>query len=160
VGVKISVTDIEDAFGRLSYGVYVVTARRGEKLNGLTAAWVCRTSQTPPMVMVSVAPSRYTHGLIEESGAFTVNVLAEGQGELGKAFGFTSGADVDKFAEVEYDLSETGCPIISGVSAYLDCRLAGSFETGDHTVFAGEVVDAGIDASKKPLVFDRSYFFG
>src|SRR5512135_3067751 len=102
----------EVAFAALVHGVYVVTTRLGEKINGMTAAWVSQVSMNPLLVMVSIAPPRYTHGLIMESGVFAVNVLTAGQADLGKRFGYKSGRKVDKFAGLEWTTAKTGAPIL------------------------------------------------
>ncbi len=81
----------EAAFTALVHGVYVVTTRVGDKVNGMTAAWVSQVSLKPLLVMVSIAPARYSHTLIQESGVFAINVLASDQAELAKRFGFKSG---------------------------------------------------------------------
>jgi len=134
-------------------GVTIVTAFRGDEVNGLTAAWVSQVSQKPPMVMVSVAPPRYTHDMIRESGCFAVNILGESGMELAKLFGFKSGKQVNKFENVEYERKSTGAPIIKDAVAYLDCRVDSEATAGDHTVFFGEVVDAGIRSDEEPMVY-------
>ena len=74
----------EVAFAALVHGVYVVTTRVGEKINGMTAAWVSQVSLKPLLVMVSIAPPRYTHTLIKESGIFAINVLDPRPGGTGQ----------------------------------------------------------------------------
>ena len=92
----------EIAFDALVHGVYVVTTRLEDVVNGMTAAWVSQVSLKPLLVMVSIAPSRYSHDLIKKSGIFAVNVLDRDQADLGKRFGFKSGRQVDKFAGLEW----------------------------------------------------------
>ncbi len=150
----------EIAFTVLSHGVYVVTTRAGEKINGMTAAWVSQVSLNPLLVMVSIAPPRYTHTLIEESGIFAINVLSLDQVELAKRFGYKSGRKIDKFAGLEILTAETGAPILPQAYAYLDLKLAHTFTAGDHTLFVGEVVDAKIlHPQGQPLIFKKSDFF-
>lgn len=147
------------AFGKFTYGVYVVGARRGGRANALTCAWVMRVSHRPPLVAVAVGKTRFSHDLIAGAGAFSVNVLAEDQLELARHFGTKSGRDVDKFAGVPYRTATTGSPILEGVAAWLDCRLVGSFPAGDHTVFVGEVVEAWA-GGKRPLRYDPRDYWG
>ncbi|HIE09743.1 MAG TPA: flavin reductase [Armatimonadetes bacterium] len=149
----------EEAFRKFTYGVYVVGAKDKGRVNALTCAWVMRVSFSPPMVAVAVGKTRYTHDMIKNSGAFSVNVLAEDQVELGRHFGLKSGREVDKFANIPYREGRTGSPIIEGVSAWLDCRLVHAYDAGDHTIFVGEVVDAGV-SEKKALVFDPRDYWG
>jgi len=150
---------VDRAFGKFTYGVYVVGAKHAGRVNALTCAWVMRVSFSPPMVAVAVGKTRYTHDMIKGSGAFSVNVLAEDQVELGRHFGLKSGRQVDKFADVPYKEGVTGSPILEGVAAWLDCRLVHSYDAGDHTIFVGEVVDAGT-SRKKPLIFDPKDYWG
>jgi flavin reductase (DIM6/NTAB) family NADH-FMN oxidoreductase RutF len=150
----------EVAFAALVHGVYVVTTKAGDKVNGMTASWVSQVSLKPLLVMVSIAPPRYTHDLIEESGIFALNVLTPAQVDLGKRFGYKSGRKVNKFAGLEWTAAATGAPILPQAYAYLDCKLVDTFTAGDHTLFVGEVVDAKIlHPQAQPLVFKKSDFF-
>jgi flavin reductase (DIM6/NTAB) family NADH-FMN oxidoreductase RutF len=107
--------------------------------------WTMRTSATPPMVAISMAPSRFTHGLIEGAGAF---VLAYPGRELAQATatcGSRSGRDVDKFAETgvtTLPARQVPAPIVAECVANLECRVVDRFTTGDHSIFVGEVVAA------------------
>jgi flavin reductase (DIM6/NTAB) family NADH-FMN oxidoreductase RutF len=150
----------EVAFTALVHGVYVVTTRLGEKINGMTAAWVSQVSLNPLLVMVSIAPPRYSHTLIKESGIFAINVLTSEQSELAKRFGYKSGRKVDKFAGLDYVTAATGAPILPQAHAYLDLKLVHTYAAGDHTLFVGEVVAAKIlHPQSHPLVFKKSDFF-
>jgi flavin reductase (DIM6/NTAB) family NADH-FMN oxidoreductase RutF len=150
----------EVAFNALVHGVYVVTTRLGEKVNGMTAAWISQVSLHPLLVMVSIAPPRYSHTLIKESGILAINVLTGEQAELGKRFGYKSGRKIDKFAGLDYTTAVTGAPILPQAYAYLDLKLVHTFTAGDHTLFVGEVVAAKIlHPQSHPLVFKKSDFF-
>lgn len=150
----------EVAFAALVNGVYVVTTRVGDKVNGMTAAWVSQVSLNPLLVMVSIAPPRYSHDLIKESGVMAVNVLTSEQVELGKRFGYKSGRKVDKFAGLEWITGATGAPILPQAYAYLDLKLVATYPAGDHTLFVGEVAEAKIlHPQAQPLVFKKSDFF-
>ena len=150
----------EVAFAALVHGIYVVTTRLGEKINGMTAAWVSQVSLKPLLVMVSIAPPRYSHDLIKESGVLAVNVLTTEQVELGKRFGYKSGRKVDKCAGLEWLTAATGAPILPQAYAYLDLKLVSTYPAGDHTLFVGEVVAAKIlHPQAQPLVFKKTDFF-
>ena len=147
-------------FSAVVHGVYVVTTRAGERVNGMTAAWVSQVSIKPPLVMVSIAPPRYSHGLIKESRIFALNILTDAQVDLGKRFGYKSGRKVDKFAGLDYTTAATGAPVLPQAYAYLDCKLVDTFPAGDHDLFVGEVVDGKIlHPDARPLVFKSSDFF-
>jgi flavin reductase (DIM6/NTAB) family NADH-FMN oxidoreductase RutF len=148
------------AFTALVHGVYVITTASGTRVNGMTASWVSQVSLNPLLLMVSIAPSRYSHDLIKESEVFAVNVLTADQIDLGKRFGFASGRRVDKFAGLEFITAATGSPILPQAYAYFDARLVCTFPAGDHTLFVGEVVAAKIlHPEIQPLVFSKKDFF-
>lgn len=141
-------------------GVSIITSFRGDKVNGLAAAWVSQVSQKPPMVMVSVAPPRYTHDMIVESGCFAVNILGESQVELGRHFGLKSGKQIDKFEGIEFERKSTGAPIMKDAIAYMDCKVDSSHTAGDHTIFVGEIIDAEIRSEEPPLIYRTKDYWG
>lgn len=152
--------DIEKAMRLITSGVYVVTTRLDSRINGLTVAWLSRASFSPPLISVSIGKTRFTHDLIKKSQVLAVNVLAEGQEELARHFGFRSGREIDKFAGLEIRTAITGSPILQDVVAYLDCRVVGEIEAGDHTIFVAEAVEGAADDRLKPLVYRRESYFG
>jgi len=142
-------------------GVYVVTVKAGERLNGMTATWVAQVSHRPTLVAVAIAPQRYTHSLIKEAGMFCLNTLPEGKYDLARHFGFKSGRNVDKLQEIPYTHAKNGSPVLQGALAYLECKVEGEFEAGDHTVFLGSVIDgAELDKKANPMIFRWNDFFG
>jgi flavin reductase (DIM6/NTAB) family NADH-FMN oxidoreductase RutF len=152
-------SSLEKAFRKIFNGVFVITTKNGEKVNGMTAAWVSRASFKPPLLSVSIGKARYSHDLIKESGVFAVNVLSEKQIAVGKHFGFKSGRKTDKFEDMEYETRKTGSPILPDTSGYLDCRVVSTCDAGDHTIFLGEVIDAEVYEDNDPLLFKHGDFF-
>jgi flavin reductase (DIM6/NTAB) family NADH-FMN oxidoreductase RutF len=152
--------EIDETFRKITNGVYIITTKCGNKVNGMTAAWVTRVSFKPPLVLVSIGKTRFSHELIKKSKVFAVNILKEGQIEIGKHFGFRSGKKVDKFATIPYETKLTGSPILKEIAGYLDCKVISSYEAGDHTIFLGEVIDAWADKKVKSLVYRKEDFFG
>ncbi len=141
-------------------GVYIITVRSGERINGMTAAWVTQVSFKPKLVVVSIAPARYTHSLIQEAGFFCINTLSKDHVELAKRFGFVSGRKEDKFKGINYTNALKGSPILEGASAYVECEVVSSVDAGDHTLFIGQVVDAAIlKEDAEPLIFKWKDFF-
>ncbi len=129
-------------FQNITHGVYVVGAAYAGRRNAFTAAWVMQTSFDPPMLALSISPAHSSYGLIKESGAFTVNVLAQGQLELARHFGQSS--RVDKLAGIPWRASPRGAPILEDAPAWFEGRLAGECEAGDHRIILGRVTDGGI----------------
>ena len=142
-------------------GVYVVTVKAGEKINGMTAAWVTQVSFKPVLVAVSIAPQRYTYSLIKEAGMFCLNALPAGALDLAKHFGFKSGRKTDKLKEIPHTYAKNGSPVLKEAYAYLECKVEDELETGDHTLFVGSIVDGKeLDSNAAPLIFRWSDFFG
>lgn len=149
----------EKAFRKILNGVFVVTTKKGDKVNGMTAVWVARSSFTPPMLSISIGKTRYSHDLIKEGGVFALNILSEKQVAQGKHFGFKSGKNTDKLKDVEYTTGTTGSPILKGIAGYFDCKVVNSCDAGDHTIFVGEVLHAEAYEDKLPLLYKQKDFF-
>ena len=86
------------ALHAISYGLYVVAAHKGDKINGQIANTVFQITSKPPTLGVSINKENYTHEFIKESRSFTVNVLDKETGMvfIGR-FGFKCGRDIEKF---------------------------------------------------------------
>ena len=142
-------------------GVWIVTVRNGEIINGMTAAWATQVSFKPSLVAVSIAPPRYTHGLIKESGYFCLNLLSEDQKKLADLFGFKSGRKVNKFKGLDIMNALKGSPVLKDAVAYVECEVKDVVTAGDHDLFIGEVVDAAeLRKDAKPMIFRWEDFFG
>jgi flavin reductase (DIM6/NTAB) family NADH-FMN oxidoreductase RutF len=144
----------------ITHGVYIITARTKEKINGMTAAWVSQASLQPLMLMVSIAPARYTHGIIKESGYFAINTLSEGREDLAKHFGFKTGRKFDKFKDISYLNAPNGSPVLKEALAFFECKVIDIFKAGDHSLFVGNVVEAKLlKSNEKPLIFNWEDYF-
>ena len=84
----------------ISHGVYIVTVRTKEKINGMTAAWISQVSFNPLLLMASIGLTKFSHDLIKESGYFAINTLDEDMQNYAAVFGFKSGRKADKFQGV------------------------------------------------------------
>jgi uncharacterized repeat protein (TIGR04076 family) len=149
------VTLIDRVFDQMVRGVVVITTRFGEKLNGMSACWVNRSADQPFLVMASIWKENFSHDLIKEGGLFAVHILRNDQVDVARHFGKQSGRKVDKFARIPYRIGKTGSPILADCLAYLDCRVVRAMESGDHTIFVGEVQDADFVIRGEPLFFQR-----
>ena len=142
-------------------GVSVITVRSGDKINGMTAAWVTQVSFKPAMIAVSIAPQRYTHGLIKKSGYFCINALSVKSIDVAKHFGFKSGYKTDKFKGMRYTDALKRSPVLESAYAYVECEVVHVYEAGDHTLFIGSVIDsAELREDANPLIFRWNDFFG
>ena len=91
----------------ISHGVYIITVRTKEKVNGMTAAWVSQVSFKPLLLMVSIAPERFTHDLIKESGYFGINTLDEELQNYAATFGLRSGRKQTSFRGFHFPTAPT-----------------------------------------------------
>ena len=132
------------AFYALSYGVYIISTKDGDRNVGCVANSVMQITSSPATLAVSMNRDNYTHSCIEKTGKFAVNILGEQSSPslIGK-FGFSSSRDTDKYDKVSFEEKE-GIPVLHDSCAYAVCRVIDRMETSTHTVFLGEVEDAGV----------------
>ena len=146
--------------GRFATGVTIVTTRLGGELHGMTANAVTAVSLEPPLVLVCIDRSADSHDIIDASGLFALNILGRGQYGLSQHFAVKEGLAAHRLDGVPHHARATGAPIIDGSLAYVDCRIVGRYPGGDHTIFVGEVVDAGRLDGGDPLVFYEGRYGG
>lgn len=133
-------------------GVTIVTMRSGDWLHGLTVSGFLSVSPEPPLVLVSIGQELQSHAVMKKSGAFAVNFLGEDQRDLSDRFAGRLG-DVERFENVPHRTEATGAPILDECLAWLDCRVVASHAVGDHTLYIGEVVAAGVREHARPLLY-------
>ncbi len=132
------------AIYKLSYGLFVLTAKEGEKDNGCIINTAIQAASTPNQLSICVNKANYTHDMIQRTGEFTVSVLAQdAEYELFRHFGFQSGREVDKFEKYTRCLrGKSGiCYITEGTNAYISVKVNKTEDLGSHTMFIGEITD-------------------
>lgn len=142
------------AMFQLSYGLFVLSAKNGQKANACIVNTVQQVTTTPNRITVAVNKGNYTHDLILETGEFNVSILSEETPfEVFQRFGFQSGRDTDKFADCDYyTKSENGLVYLSKyANAYISAKVAATYDLGTHTLFIADVTDAEV-LSKVPSV--------
>ncbi len=147
-------TRFRDVLGYFATGVTVVTAIEDAGPVGFTCQAFTSLSLDPPMVALAAAKTSTSWPRIAEAGWFCVNILADDQDGLCRAFA-VSGSD--KFRGVEWSPGTNGVPRLDGVIAYVDCELIAIHDAGDHELVTGKVVDLGTGPGK-PLLFYRGEF--
>ena len=132
----------------LSYGLFVLSARRGEKDNGCITNTAIQVTVEPNRIALAVNKANYTHDMVMETGEFTLSVLSEeAKFDLFQRFGFQSGRDVDKFAGFEGHTARDGAGVryvTLGTSAWLSCRVVSATDLGTHTLFLADVEDGDV----------------
>jgi flavorubredoxin/flavin reductase (DIM6/NTAB) family NADH-FMN oxidoreductase RutF len=133
-------TDLDRALGRLSGGLYILTARKGEIASAMLASWVTQASLSPLGVAIAVAKDRAIEALLHTGDRFVLSVLEEDNYQpLMRHFlkRFPPGAD--RFAGVKtYDASN-GSPILADALAYMECEVTSRMDCGDHWVIYSSV---------------------
>lgn len=143
------------ALHSISYGLYVVSSIKGDKINGQIANTVFQITSEPPTVAVSINKNNLTHEYIKESKVFSVSVLCEDTPiSLVGHFGFKSGRELDKFKDIPYLIGETGTPVLKdNCIAYLEVKVTGQIDAGTHTIFIGDLVNAEVINDKSPMTY-------
>ena len=132
----------------LSYGLFVLTARQGEKDNGCIINTGMQVTTDPNRIIITVNKKNYTHDMVLATGKFALSVLSEqADFSLFQRFGFQSGRDTDKFAGFEGNIrrGEDGLYYVTqGTSARLSCQVVSTLDLGTHTLFLADVVEGEV----------------
>lgn len=130
----------EQAVGRLVGSLCIVTTKQGELSGAMLADWVSQATFTPPGLTVAVAKERAIELLMHNGGKFVLNILEEGKHiGLMKHFLKPFGPGEDRFAGVNMEEAQNGCPILTDSLAYLECTVENRMECGDHWLVYGVV---------------------
>lgn len=137
--------------GNLLYPLPVIMAsccREGERPNIITLAWAGTVCSAPPMVSVSVRKERYSHGIIQETGEFVINLVTKDLTFATDYCGVRSGRDVDKFKEMKLTplpSRQIRAPGIGESPVNLECRVRQVLELGSHDMFVAEIVGVTVE---------------
>lgn len=128
--------------------VMVSCADREGKPNIITIAWAGTVCTNPPMVSISVRPTRYSYDMIRETGEFVINLVTEPLTRACDYCGVVSGRDVDKFAKTgltPVPVEGVSVPGIAESPVSIACRVVEERALGSHTMFLAEVVGVTAD---------------
>lgn len=147
--------DLRRALGTFATGVTVVTTVDGDGTpRGFTANSFTSVSLEPPLILVCLAKSAASCPVFAAAQSYAVNILCEDQKDVSAVF---SSRTEDRFAAVDWSTRTTGCPILDGVVAWLDCRMHQIIDAGDHYILIGRIVDYDYAASS-PLGYCRGAY--
>lgn len=133
------------ALRMISHGLYLLSVEHQGRLNASTISWLSQASFQPPLVMVAVKANTQTHAMVEESGRFAINLLAEGQTDMAQTFFKHAEHEGDRLSGYAFQPGPvTGAPLFEAAPAWFECRVTARIKGGDHTVFVAEVVEAGV----------------
>ena len=144
------------ALHKLRYGLYVVSSRKDDRLNGLIANGITQVSAVPANFVVSINKENLTYEFIKASKVLSIAVLSkEAPLEFIGRFGFKSGRDIDKFEGINYKVGKTGAPIVlDNALAYVEANVINEADLGTHTIFIAQMVDTAIIKEGEPMTYE------
>jgi flavin reductase (DIM6/NTAB) family NADH-FMN oxidoreductase RutF len=135
--------------------VLVSCRSRDGRNNALVVVYACNCSYDPPMIMVGIVPSRYSHAIVKETGVFVANIVPESMRDAFNYLGSRSGRDEDKLAKLGARLGEgvrVNAPILLDCPVSIECTVVNTIVTGSHEMFIGKIEYVHADSS---LVDDK-----
>lgn len=139
----------------LSYGVFMLGTRAGERKNGCITNTCIQVANSPTRVAISVLNSNYSCDLLKEGGVFSLSMLDQtATFETISHFGFQSGRDVDKLKDKGLPEDVNGVPYLKEqCCAVISCKVISMQDLGSHTLFVAEVVDGEVLSDVPPLTY-------
>jgi ferric-chelate reductase [NAD(P)H] len=145
-----------NAFLKVTYGLYIVSSKSNDRLNGFISNSVFQVTAEPNKFAVCCHKNNFTASLIKESNVFSVSVLQkETKPRLIGLFGYKSGRDVNKYESVNYIFGKTGAPVVvDDTLAWFECEVLQTIDVGTHLLFIGEVVSSDmVNSEAEPLTY-------
>ena len=139
----------------LSYGMYIVSANKGDLLNGQIANTVFQITNDPVTIAISINKKNLTHEYIEASSRFSVSILDEETPlEFIGKFGFKSGKQEDKFKGTGFKVLPSACPVVTDYTVgYIEAEVINKFDCGTHTLFLGCMKDGAVLKEGRPMTY-------
>ena len=146
-----------DTLGAFATGVTVVTLAGvdGEDPIGVTVSSFNSVSLDPPLVLFSIDKSSYSLPYFESATHYAVNVLAEDQEAVSNRFALSSS---DKWRGIDFEIWETGAPVLENTLAVFECAAHHQYDGGDHVIFVGRVLRMASLPDARPLLYVRGHY--
>lgn len=135
------------AMYKLTYGLFVLTAKQGDKDNGCIINTAIQAASEPNQVSIAINKANFTHNMVQATGEFTVSVISENATfDLFKRFGFQSGREVEKFDGFQgMKRGDNGIYYITeGTNAYISVKVTKTEDLGSHTMLIGTITDMDV----------------
>ena len=144
------------ALFKIGYGLYVVTARDGDKDNGCIVNTVTQVTNTPNRIAVCINKANYTHEIVKKTGMMNVNCLSvEAPFKVFQHFGFQSGRNVDKFADCAPLRSDNGLIFLPKyINAFMSLKVEQYVDLDTHGMFICTVSEARVLSSKETVTYN------
>lgn len=146
-----------DVLGRFATGIAVVTTadpRADQAPLGVTINSFTSVSLEPPLVLFCLRRHSHTHPAFQAAPHFVVNFLASSQESISNQFTKPSAVDWNSLA---WRRNDQGAPVLEGSLGHLECRSYSRHESGDHTIYVGEVLTIGSNEGE-PLLYYRGRY--
>ena len=147
------------ALFKLSYGLFVLSARENGKDNGCIINTATQLTDSPCTISIAVNKENYTHDMVLRTGEFNLSVLSqEAVFWVFQHYGFQSGRTVDKFASIPEARTANGLRYVEGcTNAVISGKVFSTVDCGSHTLFIAEVTEAKV-LSDEPSMTYQYYF--
>jgi flavorubredoxin/flavin reductase (DIM6/NTAB) family NADH-FMN oxidoreductase RutF len=138
-------SDLDKALGRISGGLYIITAKKGEASSAMLASWVTQASFEPLGISIAVANDRAIDSLMQVGDKFILNILEEGNYQpLMRHFLKRFAPGADRFAGVKTQTTKDGSPVLTDALAYLECEVASRLACNDHHIVYATVANGRV----------------
>lgn len=148
--------NIQKVLFNISYGLYVITSHKDDKINGMTSNSFVQMTSTPMQAVVGINKNNLTSEYILDSKVFAVNFIGNNNVFEVKRFGYNSGRNFNKFKNINYKSSKiTNCPLLLNTIGYVDCEIIEDkcIDLGTHTLFVAKVIGGEIFNDDVPLTY-------
>ena len=139
----------------LTYGLFVVSSSKENKMNCQIANTVIQICSNPQIISAVINKNNLTHEYISASKVFTASILSiDTPIKFIGSLGFKSGRDTDKFADIKYKTGTTKAPVVLDYTlGYLEAEVINQVDVYTHTIFLGQVVDAEKVSTGEPMTY-------
>ncbi len=134
----------KEALRLFTYGLYAVTTGTTDHWNAFTANWISQVSFDPPLVAISVENASVSLPIMRDSGHFALHPFGADQRELAGTLGKTFAKHPEKLEQLETEIGETGCPVLTQTLGWVECAVENEMPAGDSTLVLGRVVAARV----------------
>jgi len=145
----------------ITYGLYVATSRNGDEFAAGTINWVSQSSFAPALIMAGIKVDSRLQAVIASSRVFAIHIVGKEQKEFATTFFKGADRQGNKLTGYQFEEGSSGAPILIDAPAWFECRVVDQIVRGDHTIYVGEVIDAGVRGESEPLTLrDTGFFYG
>jgi flavin reductase (DIM6/NTAB) family NADH-FMN oxidoreductase RutF len=146
------------ALRRIPYGMFLMAANGAGGPVASTLTWLSQCSFHPPLVMIGVQSNSLVHEAIAETGAVGISFLVAGQQDVAERFFRPASPEKGRLHGLAFETGpETAAPVFTELPAWIEGRVTGRVDGGDHTVFVCEVVGAEVrDPAFEPLLLSST----